>query len=123
MKNDTKNGARNDLKSIEGDELSAVCFVRDYIELHFDGPILRLLGDVSIRNGEALKARKTEGFKDWLCRNIGRRVALLGPLDGNKIEIKFHGNDLIKVEGNAPGLEFAHFVSYPDKKMQVWEME
>jgi hypothetical protein len=28
-----------------GREVSAVCFVRDYVELHFDGPVLRALTD------------------------------------------------------------------------------
>ena len=28
-----------------GQEVSAVCFVRDYVELHFDGPIVRALTD------------------------------------------------------------------------------
>jgi hypothetical protein len=30
-----------------GREVSAVCFVRDYVELHFDGPVLRALTDPS----------------------------------------------------------------------------
>ena len=28
-----------------GQEVSAVCFVRDYVELHFDGPVVRALTD------------------------------------------------------------------------------
>lgn len=28
-----------------GREVSAVCFVRDYVELHFDGPILRAISN------------------------------------------------------------------------------
>jgi hypothetical protein len=28
-----------------GREVSAVCFVRDYVELHFDGPIVRAISD------------------------------------------------------------------------------
>ena len=28
-----------------GREVSAVCFVRDYVEMHFDGPVLRALSD------------------------------------------------------------------------------
>ena len=30
-------------RSLVGLEISAVCFVRDYVELHFDGPVLRAL--------------------------------------------------------------------------------
>lgn len=35
-----------------GREISAICFVRDYVEVHFDGPILRCLTDPSGRWGE-----------------------------------------------------------------------
>lgn len=31
------------LEMLVGLEISAVCFVRDYVELHFDGPVLRAL--------------------------------------------------------------------------------
>lgn len=33
------------LRLLIGQEVSAVCFVRDYVELHFDGPVLRALSD------------------------------------------------------------------------------
>lgn len=35
--------AGSPLRLLVGREISAVCFVRDYVELHFDGPILRAL--------------------------------------------------------------------------------
>jgi hypothetical protein len=35
-----------------GREMSAVCLVRDYVEFHFDGPILRALTDPRGRFGE-----------------------------------------------------------------------
>lgn len=115
--------SRVDLPSVIGDELSAVCFVRDYIELHFDGPVLRPLGEVSIQNGRETKILGEHGFRDWLCRNIGRRVAAVGPLAGNEIEIKFHGNDIVRVEGRNIGLRFAEFVNFPDKSTQVWDVD
>jgi hypothetical protein len=31
------------LRLLVGREISAVCFVRDHVELHFDGPVLRAL--------------------------------------------------------------------------------
>jgi hypothetical protein len=33
------------LKLLVGRDVSAVCFVRDYVELHFDGPVLRAIAD------------------------------------------------------------------------------
>ena len=121
MSDDEEN--RPDLPSVIGDELSAVCFVRDYIELHFDGPVLRLLGDVAVKNGTEIKSSSDEGFRDWLCRNIGRRVASVSPLTGNEIELKFHGNDVVRVEGRNLGIEFAEFINFPERRTQIWEVD
>jgi hypothetical protein len=33
------------LRRLVGLEVSAVCFVRDWVELHFDGPVLRAVSD------------------------------------------------------------------------------
>jgi hypothetical protein len=38
-------GAASARELLLGREISAVCFVRDYVELHFDGPIVRALTD------------------------------------------------------------------------------
>ncbi|MFE7115688.1 hypothetical protein ACFU99_09725 [Streptomyces sp. NPDC057654] len=40
---ETANGSDDPLRLLMGREVSAVCFVRDYVELHFDGPVLRAL--------------------------------------------------------------------------------
>ncbi len=115
--------SRPNLQSLVGDELSSVCFVRDYIELHFDGPVLRCLGDVFVRGEKGVKQSGDDGFRDCLCRNIGDTVLVIGPAEGNEIEIEFSGNNLIRIVGREPGVEFAHFISFPDKSMQIWEMD
>ena len=33
----------NSVEELVGDPINAVCFVMDYLELHFNGPILRAL--------------------------------------------------------------------------------
>lgn len=40
-----EDGAQGPLRLLIGLEVSAVCFVRDYVELHFDGPVLRALSN------------------------------------------------------------------------------
>jgi hypothetical protein len=117
------NDIQSDIYKLEGEELSAVCFVRDYIELHFDGPILRFLGKIAVQNGQTLRLLSDKEFKDWLCRNIGKRVKSIKAPSGNIIEVKFHGNDIVRVQGEKVGYEFAHFISSPDKGMQVWEVD
>lgn len=109
------------LSSIEGEELSAVCFVRDYIELNFDGPVVRLLGDVCVLSGEYIKDQMADGFRDLLCKNIGRRVSNVSPTGGNQLVLTFDGNHIVKVGARGLGEEFVHFISFPEKRTQIWE--
>ena len=64
-----------DVTAIEGQELTAVEFVQDYLRLRFDGPMLTLyawphvlLADFSIAFGEP-------EYRNALCAQIGEIVA------------------------------------------------
>jgi len=52
-----------DLSDLVGEEMSAVCFGRDYVEFHFDGPILR-----SLSNPSAFVDGKEHHFPDMVWR-------------------------------------------------------
>lgn len=52
-------------------ELSAVCFVRDFVEFQFDGPILRALSDPVIHIGARSWHFPLPGTRDALCSVIG----------------------------------------------------
>jgi len=62
------------LEKIVGEQLSSVEFVQDYVQLHFDGPIitafvwptLNLRGNI-VRFGDS-------GYRDELCARIARKV-------------------------------------------------
>ncbi len=57
-----------------GEELSAVSFFRDYVEFHFDGPVLRALNNpIADINGETIEFPK-EGSRDALCSFVGKKV-------------------------------------------------
>ncbi|KOU33547.1 hypothetical protein [Streptomyces sp. WM6378] len=48
---ETVDSSNDPLRLLVGREVSAVCFVRDYVELHFDGPVLRALSNPFGRYG------------------------------------------------------------------------
>ena len=64
----------NTLQDLRGEEVSGICFVHDYLELRFDGPILRALSRMAVEN----KIRKVWfgdlGFRDLVCELIGTTV-------------------------------------------------
>ena len=64
-----------DISAIEGEELKAVEFVEDYLQLRFDAPLLKLydwpyvlLTDFSVAFGEP-------EYRNALCAQIGETVA------------------------------------------------
>jgi hypothetical protein len=64
-------GTRQRLAKIVGEPLSAVTFVRDYVQLHFDGPTISAftLPTVTVR-GKTI-AFADPGYRDALCARIG----------------------------------------------------
>jgi hypothetical protein len=108
------------------EELSAVSFVRDYVELHFDGPVLRALCAPVVRDGGEQPRFPAPGSRDALCALIGRRVARVEVDDEHAIRLEFAGGAELEIPvGRAAvpgcaGPESAHFVPGPNRPTQVW---
>ncbi|MEU6213427.1 hypothetical protein ABZ891_26435 [Streptomyces sp. NPDC047023] len=62
------------LQQLMGLEVSAVSFVRDFVELHFDGPILRALSDPSGVYGGTAWQFPVPGSLDLMRCYIGETV-------------------------------------------------
>jgi hypothetical protein len=59
-------------EDLAGSELSGVCFVRDYVEFRFDGPVLRSLASpVAVVDGVRFESPDA-GSTDALRQLIGR---------------------------------------------------
>jgi hypothetical protein len=109
------------IESIVGEEVSGVCFVRDYIELSFDGPVLRLLGKAHATDAKSNAVFGDPDFPRLLLNAIGRRVESVDISRNGLVSIALAGGMEINVESASPGAEFAHFVSFPDKRLTVFE--
>lgn len=107
------------LEDLVGEEVSSVAFVRDYVEIHFDGPILRLLQTVTVRANDRSVVWPDAGSRDMLCELIGRTVRSIASSD-TSISIAFpDGFEVVTVQAADQG-EFAHFVPGIDKPIKVW---
>src|SRR5688572_21348170 len=58
-----------------GEQLSAVSFVMDYVEFHFDGHVVRALTNPRVTSAGAVLSFPTKGSRDALCALIGGVVA------------------------------------------------
>ena len=116
----------NDLKLLNGEELSGVGFIRTYVELYFDGPILRAIAAprITLEGGDF--QFPTEGSRDVLCSLIGRPV-LAATDDSQAISVRFPGAEILIPRADADaGPEIAHLVPVDEGKpapelMFIWE--
>jgi len=84
-----------DISAIEGQELTAVEFVGDYLRLRFDGPMLTLyawphilLADFSIAYGEP-------EYRNGLCAQIGEMVAEAELQELEALTVEFESGTVI----------------------------
>jgi hypothetical protein len=62
------------LEELKGRNLSAVTFVQDYLQLHFDGPFLNIFVWPRIMAPAASVDFGMTGYRDGLCAQIGKSV-------------------------------------------------
>jgi hypothetical protein len=111
------------LRSLIGEELNAVSFVMDYVELHFNGPVVRCIAD-PVASDEIRSWRFPEaGSRDALCSLIGVTLAAvdfeedkylgLGFSDGRRVTIPL--SDDARHRGEA-----VHYVPGINQPISVW---
>ncbi len=99
--------------SLVGDELNIVAFVMDYVEFHFNGPILRALASPIVEQ-RGVRIRFPEArSRDALCALIGTEVASVNVQDGDRIEVRSNRDQTLTIPldpNSRVGAEAAHFV-------------
>jgi hypothetical protein len=72
------------LEKLTGEQLSAVTFVQDYLQLQFDGPLLNIFVWPRITSPVAFVSFEMPGYRDALCAQIGKIVGgVVAELDKN----------------------------------------
>lgn len=114
---------RETIEAIINEPLSAVAFVQDYVEFHFDGKILRSLTNATLISDGETRTFPEQGSRDAFCRLIGRSVERVNVEEGYRIEVAFGGGAIlvIPLEPSAlVGPEAAHFVPGENQPIDVW---
>lgn len=99
--------------SLVGDELNIVAFVMDYVEFHFNGPILRALTGPIVEQGGIRMRFPEPGSRDALCALIGTDVESVNIREGDRIELRTNRDQTLTIPLDADsrvGVEAAHFV-------------
>ena len=116
-----------ELDDLVGRELSGVSFIRSYVELHFDGPVVRSLAPPLVRKGEHAVKFGDPGSRDALCSLIGLVVSRIDDLPAT-LRIGFGEGTDFEIPKASPGVgaEVAHFVPVVEGRpdvagMSIWE--
>lgn len=113
----------NSPTDLAGEQISAVCFVQDYVEFHFDGPVLRALAPVTVAAAGRRWTAADAGYRDALCSVIGRVVSRAELEEGVNISVHLDGGAVITIPlhpGASPSGEAAHFLAQARGALQVW---
>jgi hypothetical protein len=87
----------NPFEAIVGEKLSAITFVLDYWQLHFDGPTINALSRVEVcAHGVVLRDGRDQ-FRNLICGQIGKVVAGVALVQPEAFTITFEDRSLIKI--------------------------
>ncbi len=111
------------LSLLVGLELSAITFVRDYLQLQFDGPFINAYVWPLVRTPENKSEFGAPGYRDALCGQIGKTV--VAPVEESETKLAICFNDgvvfeisLKREDRNAD--EAAMFQDGTGKRWNVW---
>ena len=111
------------LEFLVGEEVSAVSFVRDYVEFHFDGPVLRALTNPVVETADGRWQFPALGSRDALCAAIGLGVQQVEFATGAHIRLTLAGGLRLTIpldQASYIGPEAAHLVT-PEGGVAVYE--
>lgn len=111
------------IEMLVGEQVNAVCFVMDYVELHFNGPIVRALNPPTLASGITASTYPDRGSRDALCALIGSRLRMVSVKPGAWIDLSFEDDKTLRIpldEEASVGPEGAHFVPGDNYPIQVW---
>jgi hypothetical protein len=109
-----------DISAIDGEELSSVTFVQDYVQLDFNGPGFTLFQwpevfvAEGLQLGEGSYAHGDPGYRDALCLQIGQSVETTSVEEGVALEIAFENGTIFRCslrEEDFDGPEAGQFIS------------
>ena len=87
----------NPLLEIVGTELSAVVFVRDYLQFQFDGPSMSAMTPVTVTTAKGSVTSGDDQFRNRLCEQIGKKVSQVAIRESEALNIAFTDGSLVLV--------------------------
>jgi len=112
-----------DISAIEGQELTGVEFVADYLRLRFDGPMLTLFAWPHILLAEFSIAYGEPEYRNALCAQIGEMVAKASLEELDALTVEFESGTVIALSLREEDLSGPEAGSYSEDGSGIGEEE
>lgn len=102
-----------DFSDLRDTALSSVEFVQDYLQLHFDGPLLTLYAWPHVADVDGISVAFGEpGYRDALCSVIGETVSDPELDEGRSLTLEFENGTVIALSLREEDLDVAEAGSF-----------
>jgi hypothetical protein len=113
------------IREVINEPLSAVAFVQDYVELHFDGKIIRVFGGLRVESKDQTIGAGDVGWRDALCNLIGncvRNLKFINDMSTGLVVSFDNDTDLIAdlSVNERTGPEVLHYVPGDNEPAEFW---
>ena len=112
-----------DISAIEGQELTGVEFVADYLRLRFDGPMLTLFAWPHILLAEFSIAYGEPEYRNARCAQIGEMVAKASLEELDALTVEFESGTVIALSLREEDLSGPEAGSYSEDGSGIGEEE
>lgn len=117
------NSISDDLNKLAGEPINAVSFVMDYVEFHFNGPVLRSYTNPRIKDGNTIIVFDEPGSRDALCSIIEDVVSDIVVEEDRAIVVNLKSNRQLIIpldQASRTGIEAANYVDQSCNMLIVW---
>ena len=112
-----------DISAIVGEELTAVEFVQDYLQLRFDGPLLTLYAWPHVLLSEFSVAFGEPEYRNALCAQIGEKVEEAALDEGDSLTIKLENETVLALSLREEDLDGPEAGSFSETGLAADQIE
>ncbi len=112
----------SELSHLKGCELAGLVFIRDYLQLLFDGPVMNVYLWPIVRIDGKVFAIDNQGYRDALCEQIGKMVVDTIEESKQRLLLRFEDNSEVEIslkDDDQNGPEVASLI-LEDQNWVVW---
>jgi hypothetical protein len=111
------------VQALVGEEINGVAFFMDYLELHFNGPVLRALYEATLETPTERWRFPDPGSREAMCQLITATVADIHVDDERSIQLRTDKGQLFTIPfggAHEAGIDAAEFIAGLSQPVAVW---